>query len=225
VIAGTILNRSILTKWLQRLPEETPQTVAILVDPADHQNVPRAYKLLKAIISLGAEGIPDSPSLNPTEKSTRRAFSLAGEMWNAFLEAFLSQEMTLSQRLESLSKFAHMAFVFYRLHGSSFLSNQQELDPEQAFYLYQIGSDRLEELFAEVRTESHDSNFDALQLSERLSSAADAQGIFDEHPEWHQGHIRRSWSGKEADHVNPTYFTGDQTVKNVVHTTVWRSGR
>ncbi|KAJ7824429.1 hypothetical protein B0H13DRAFT_1658509, partial [Mycena leptocephala] len=243
VIAGVIINRSILTQWLERLAGETKESVAILVDPADHQNVPRAYKLLKAIISVGADGIPDSPSLDPTEKSTRRAFALAGEMWDAFLEAFLSQEMTLSQRLESLSKFAHMAFVFYRLHGSSFLSNQlygdlqalvksaffcvarqQELDPEQAFYLYQLGSDRLEELFAEVRTESHDSNFDALQLSERLSSAADAQGIFDEHPEWHQGHIRRSWFGKEADHVNPTYFTGDQTVKHVVHTTVWRSG-
>ncbi|KAJ7432297.1 hypothetical protein B0H11DRAFT_1760724 [Mycena galericulata] len=243
LIDQVVLNRPILTQWLERLPGETKSTVDILVDPADHQNVPRAYKLIKAVISLGAEGIPDSPSLSPTDRSTRRAFALAGEMWSSFLDAFLAPEFSLSQRLESLSKFAHMAFVFYRLHGSSFLSNQlygdlqalvksaffcvarqQELDPEQALYLYQIGSDRLEELFAEVRTESHDSNCDALQLSQRLGNAADTLGIFNEHPEWHQGHVRRSWSGKEADHVNPTYFTGDQRVKNVVPSTAWRSG-
>ncbi|KAJ7478465.1 hypothetical protein FB451DRAFT_1172794 [Mycena latifolia] len=128
-----------------------------------------------------------------------------------------------------------MAFVFYRLHGSSFLSNQlygnlqalvksaffciahqQLLDSTQPFRLYQIGSDRLEEMFAEVRTES--------ELSDRLSDAADTLGIYDEHPEWHQGHVRRSWSGKETDHVNPTYFTGDTIVGNVVCETVWRSG-
>jgi hypothetical protein len=45
--------------------------------------------------------------------------------------------------------------------------------------------------------------------------------LFEEHPEWHQG---RSWTGKEADHVNPTYFTGDRRVKNVVPSTVWRLG-
>ncbi|KAJ7022046.1 hypothetical protein C8F04DRAFT_972033 [Mycena alexandri] len=244
LIAQTVINRSILTQWLERLPGETKETVAILIDPADHQNVPRTYKFLKAIIAVGADRAPNAPVLSPTDQATHRAFALAGEMWDAFLQPFLSREMSLSERLASFSKFAHMAFAFFRMHGSSFLSNQlygdlqalvksaffcvarqQQLDPEQAFYLYQIGSDCLEEMFAEVRTESHDSNFDALQLSERLSAAADTLGIFDEHPEWHQGHIQRSWTGKEADHVNPTYFTGDQRVKHVVHSVVWRSGR
>ncbi|KAJ7044460.1 hypothetical protein C8F04DRAFT_942296 [Mycena alexandri] len=243
VIAQTVINRSILTQWLERLPGETKETVAILIDPADHQNVPCAYSLLKAIITVGADRAPDAPKLSPTDQSTHRAFALAGEMWDAFLQPFLSRTMSLSERLASFSEFAHLCFAFYRMHGSSFLSNQlygdlqalvksaffavarqQDLDPECAFYLYQIGSDRLEEMFAEVRTESHDSNFDALQLSERLPTAADTLGIFDENPEWHQGHIRRSWFGKEADHVNPSYFTGDQTVKHVVHSTVWRSG-
>ncbi|KAK7006881.1 hypothetical protein R3P38DRAFT_3213632 [Favolaschia claudopus] len=244
VIDQVVLNRPIITQWLEKLPGETKETVAILVDPADHQNVPKAYKLLRAIISVGKDGIPDTPSLSPTDKITHRAFALAGEMWRAFLDAFTVRELSLSERLASLSQFARMAFVFYRMHGSSFLSNQlygdlqalvkaaffcvarqQELDPEQVFYLYQIGSDRLEELFSEVRTESHDSNCDSLQLSERLSTAADTLAIFAEHPEWHQGHVRRSWSGKEADHVNPTYFTGDQRVKTVVLTTVWQAGR
>ncbi|KAK7041117.1 hypothetical protein R3P38DRAFT_3179675 [Favolaschia claudopus] len=243
VVDSTVLNRTIITQWLERLPSETKESVAILVDPANHQNVPRAYKLIRAVNSLGTESIPTGPNPSPTDISTQRAFALAGEMWSAFLDPFTDRESSLSERLASLSKFSHLAFVFYRQHGSSFLSNQlygdlqalvkaaffsiarqQELDPEQAFYLYQLGSDRLEETFAEVRTESHDSNTDSLQLSERLSTAADTVGIFDENPEWHQGHVRRSWSGKEADHVNPTYFTGDHVVKNVVLSTVWRSG-
>ncbi|KAJ7079589.1 hypothetical protein B0H15DRAFT_787927 [Mycena belliarum] len=244
VIAQVIINRSIITQWLERLPGETKESVAILVDPADHQNVPRAYKLIKASISLGSDAIPPTPDPSPTDESTRRAFSLAGEMWNAFLEPFTNGSLSLSEQLKSLSKFAHLAFVFYRMHGSSFLSNQlysdlqalvkaaffcvaqqQILDPEVAFYLYQLGSDRLEEMFAEVRTESHDSNADSLQLAERLSGAADSVQILNEYPEWHQGHVRRSWSGKEADHVNPTFFTGDLIVGHVVLREVWWAGR
>ncbi|KAJ6607976.1 hypothetical protein B0H10DRAFT_1955815 [Mycena sp. CBHHK59/15] len=233
----------VIDKWLEHLPGETQESVAILVDPTDHQNVPRAYKLIKACISLGSDGIPITSDMSPTDRSIRRAFSLAGEMWSSFLDAFIDPSFSLSHQLISLSKFAHLAFVFYRMHGSSFLSNQlygdlqallkctyfcvaqqQNLDEEQVFYLYQIGSDRLEEMFAEVRTESHDSNFDSLQLSERLSNAADSVRIWNEHPDWHQGHVRRSWSGKEADHVNPTYFTGDMVVKSVVLSAVWNAG-
>ncbi|KAJ7758390.1 hypothetical protein B0H16DRAFT_1689376 [Mycena metata] len=221
-----------------------PDGKHVVKHPADHQNVPRAYKLLKAIITVGADRPAEAPKLNPTDQDIHRSFALVGEMWSAFLDPFLSREMSLSERLASFSKFAHLAFAFYRMHGSSFLSNQlygdmqalvksaffcvarqQELDPEQAFFLYQCGSDRLEEIYAEVRTESHDSNVDALQLSERLSTAADTQGIFDENPQWHQGNIRRSWFGKEADHVNPSYFTGDQRVKHVILSAAWRSGR
>ncbi|KAJ7468107.1 hypothetical protein FB451DRAFT_1137242 [Mycena latifolia] len=243
LIGDTILNRPIITQWLERLPTETKESVAILVDPADHQNVPRAYKLIKACISIGSGAIPPSPTATPTDHSTQRAFALAGEMWSAFLEPFTNGSLSLSDQLKSLSKFAHLAFVFYRMHGSSFLSNQlygdlqalvkavffcvaqqQLLDPTAVFYIYQLGSDRLEEMFAEVRTESHDSNTDSLQLSERLSGAADSVAILNEYPEWHQGHVRRSWSGKEADHVNPTFFTGDIVVGHVVIKNDWNLG-
>jgi hypothetical protein len=196
VCERVILNRAINTQWLERLPTETKESVAVLVDPADHQNVPRAYKLIRACISLGSEAIPPTPEISPADHSTQRAYAMAGEMWRAFLDPFSKGSLSLSEALSDLSKFAHLVCYFYRMHGSSFLSNQlygdlqtiikaaffcvawqQNLDPEQTFYLYQIGSDRLEEMFTEVRTESHDSNVDALQLSERLSSAADSVRI------------------------------------------------
>ncbi|KAJ7477582.1 hypothetical protein FB451DRAFT_1032912 [Mycena latifolia] len=243
IIESMVLNRAIITRWLEHLPSETKESVAVLVDPADHQNVPRAYKLIRACISLGSDAIPAVPAMSPTDHSTHRAFFLAGEMWRAFLDPMTNGEASLSEALSDLSKFAHLAFYFYRQHGSSFLSNQlyadmqalvkaaffcvaqqQNLDPTQSFYLYQLGSDRLEEMFAEVRTESHDSNVDSLQLSERLSSAADSVRIWNEHPEWHQGHVRRSWSGKEADHVNPTFYTGDMVVGNLVLEERWMHG-
>ncbi|KAJ6611373.1 hypothetical protein B0H10DRAFT_2286878, partial [Mycena sp. CBHHK59/15] len=124
VIDKVILNRTIITQWLEHLPGETQESVAILVDPTDHQNVPRAYKLIKACISLGSDGIPITSDMSPTDRSIRRAFSLAGEMWSSFLDAFIDPSFSLSHQLTSLSKFAHLAFVFYRMHGSSFLSNQ-----------------------------------------------------------------------------------------------------
>jgi hypothetical protein len=42
VISQTVINRAVITKSLETLPGETKESVAILVDPADHQNVPRA---------------------------------------------------------------------------------------------------------------------------------------------------------------------------------------
>ncbi|KAK6996108.1 hypothetical protein R3P38DRAFT_3222680 [Favolaschia claudopus] len=53
---------------------------------------------------------------------------MAGEMWRAFLDPFTDGAQSLSQALTDLSKFAHLAFYFYRQHGSSFLSYQLHAD-------------------------------------------------------------------------------------------------
>jgi hypothetical protein len=115
MVDRTVINRVIITQALEHLPGETKESVAILVDPADHQNVPRAYKLIKASISLGADDTdPRSTDITPSEHNTKRAFSLAGEMWKSLLDPFTDGSLSLSEQLRSLSKFAHLAFVFYR---------------------------------------------------------------------------------------------------------------
>ncbi|KAJ6600675.1 hypothetical protein B0H10DRAFT_1958705 [Mycena sp. CBHHK59/15] len=186
--------RSTSQNWLERLPGKTKESVSVLVDPADHQNVPHAYKLLKACILIGSL---TSLDMSPTDHSTLCAFVLTGELWSSFLEPFTNSALLLSGQLSALSKFTHLAFTFYWMHGTSFISNQlyfdfqalvksaffcitqqQILDTEQTFYLYQLRSDV-----------------------------------------W-----KRCLRSKEADHINPKYFTGDMIVQNVDIAAVWKAG-
>ncbi|KAJ6599428.1 hypothetical protein B0H10DRAFT_1670144, partial [Mycena sp. CBHHK59/15] len=217
-----------ITQWLERLPGKTKESVSVLVDPADHQNVPHAYKLLKACILIGSL---TSLDMSPTDHSTLCAFVLTGELWSSFLEPFTNSALLLSGQLSALSKFTHLAFTFYWMHGTSFISNQLYFDfqalVKSAFFCItqqQILDQNKHSIctnsgvmfgrdFAEVRKESHDSKFDSLQLSECLSAAADTVHIFAKHPDWHQ-----------ADHINPKYFTGDMIVQNVDIAAVWKAG-
>ncbi|KAH9910636.1 uncharacterized protein B0H18DRAFT_1176982 [Fomitopsis serialis] len=241
VLNSVIINRMVVTRFLRMLPHQTHTSVDILVDPADHQNVPRAIKLLRAVIELSESELP---GLKPTDTITYHAICLQAALWQSLLDAFMDPLLSLSDQLTHLSKFAHMSFALYLQHGSAFLSNQlysdiqalikavyvcvarqQLLDDAQPFYLYQVGSDRLEELFAEVHTQSHDRNCDMAQLAERLAISAEIVDIYNRHPEWNRGQRRRSFTGREGvDHVNPRFYTGDMTVRNVNLGTVWHSG-
>lgn len=235
------INRLLLTKFLLYLPDETEESVRILMNPADHQNVPRAVKLIQAVIAISQL---DPTQLSITEQLEHRAFRILAALWDSFLQPFIHPAYSLSDQLSTLSCFAHLAYALYILHGRDFMANHlysdmqalvkaaftciarsQILDPTQKFYLYQLGSDRLEELFAEVRTQTHDRNCDVTQLADRLSISADMVEILDEYSEWDRGHRRRSFSGKDVDHVNPRYFTGDLVVGNVSLPMVWEAGR
>ncbi|KAJ6630330.1 hypothetical protein B0H10DRAFT_1774543 [Mycena sp. CBHHK59/15] len=125
VFVRTILNHLIITQWLELLPCETKESVSVLVDPADHQNVPCAYKLLKACISVGSL---TSLDMSPTDRSTLHAFVLAGELWSSFLEPFRNSALLLSRQLSALSKFTYLEFTFYQMHETLFISNQLYFD-------------------------------------------------------------------------------------------------
>lgn len=241
IILATVINRAVLEKYLLRLPGQTEQSVAALLDPTDHQNVPRAVKLLKAIVAIADL---DTSDMSPSERVKMRSLRLLSQLWDSVLQAFINPDLSLSEQLTSLSAFAHLAYALYTMHGTSFMTGQLYSDMQQlvkaafvcvarqtlldktkAFYLYQLGSDRLEELFAEIRTQTHDRNCNIAQLAERLSIAVDIVKILNEYPWWDRGHRRRSFTGTEGtDHVNPLYYTGDMVVANVCLENVWSAG-
>ncbi|KAI0068929.1 hypothetical protein BV25DRAFT_1844785 [Artomyces pyxidatus] len=242
LVNGVIVHRTHLQEFLQLLPGQSYDTVKILIDPSDHQNVPRAVELLEALASLGDV---DSSHMAPTELVVFSTIKLLGEFWYSFLEPLINPTLSLSEQLRCLSRFGHLSFALYHLHGSSFMSNQlygdtqafvkaafvaverqRHLDEDLPFYLYQMGSDRLEEIFGEVRTQNHDRNCDILQLSDRLSTSVDNVDILNSYPRWNPGQRRISYTGAEGvDHVNPRYFTGNLIVKDVFTGSVWAKGR
>lgn len=55
-------------------------------------------------------------------------------------------------------------------------------DNDVQFYIILEGTDRLETIFSDVRTQDHSRNFDVLQLSQKLSVAAAISATFECHP-------------------------------------------
>ena len=240
LVDGAAVNRGLLTEFLAKHAGMPLEDVEVLLDPADHQNVPKTVELLRAIIELKTHNAPQSPA----QQATHRAIRLFSKLWGLLLSAFLERKFSLSQQLEHLSAFAHLLFALFRLnHASKFMSGQlyidlqamvkaaftcvgqqQLLDDSQPFHLHQLGSDRLEGAFSEVRTQSHDRNCDVVQLAQRLSAAADDALIYERYPDWYRGPRRLSWTGRGDDHVNPAYYIGDLVVRNIDLAATWNGG-
>ncbi|EKM60429.1 uncharacterized protein PHACADRAFT_132972, partial [Phanerochaete carnosa HHB-10118-sp] len=243
LINGVVINQAVLSKFLQRVPEETAESVNKLLNPDDQQNVPAAVGLLESIVSL--RNLDPATFTDPADHITFRALLILSELWDAFLGAFLNEADSLSEQLASLSKFAHLAYALYIHHGSAFMPNplfsdsqalvkaafvcvvrQQDLDPLALFFLFLLGSDRLEQLFAEVRTQCHDRNCDIKQLCSRLGIAVDMLMTLNRYPSWDRGHRRRSFlRNGGVDHVNPLRFKGDLVAGHVNLQRSWDEGR
>ncbi|KAJ8508387.1 hypothetical protein ONZ45_g9334 [Pleurotus djamor] len=242
LVNGQHLNSSQLQRYFALLPGMDDSSARILIDPADHQNVPRAVKLLRTIGQLKDINLP---YINPVDEANLNAWHALDDLISAGLLPFISKELDLTDQLSSLSKFSHLLFAHYRKHGPAFISNplyadlqgitkttffcvakQQLLDSDRPFYLYQLGSDRLEEMFGALRSMTHDQNVDVLQLAERLSGCNDINQIFNDHPEWKRAQRRLSFLGSEGvDHLNPKYFEGNLIVGSVDLEKAWRLGR
>ncbi|KAG2033239.1 hypothetical protein BDR03DRAFT_819645, partial [Suillus americanus] len=191
------------------------------------QNVPHAVKLLCSVAMLQALNSASS-QYNPTNQTIHATLRVLAILCESLVEPFFNCEMSLKQQLKCLATYAHLSFLLYRNHGTSFMSNQlygdtqatvknvmflvakvQILDDTQPFYLIQDGDDRLEGSFGHVRTDDHDPNMGVQRLCEKLGSAADRSDIFECHADWDRGH-RRLGNGKlGADHTNPTSWKGD----------------
>ncbi|KAF8994753.1 hypothetical protein BDZ89DRAFT_1149926 [Hymenopellis radicata] len=134
MVNGFYINKSIVARWLERLPDHDWSEVSIesllvwsersidsLLNPDDAQDVPRAVELLAAIIELQRL---ENLEMDPTELSEYRALRLLGETFKALLKPFITPTLSLSEQIESLILFSHLACALYLKNGPSFLSNQ-----------------------------------------------------------------------------------------------------
>ena len=80
-------------------------------------------------------------------------------------------------------------------------------------YLYQLGTDQLEKLFASVRTVTHSRNCDSLELCHRLQHAEDIDDILLKNPTWKRAHGRRLCGLK--DYSSETEWKGDLEVNHI----------
>ncbi|PIL37672.1 hypothetical protein GSI_01366 [Ganoderma sinense ZZ0214-1] len=242
MIGTTIINHETFKRHLRR-SDRTESDVEQLMNPADSQDVPRAIEFLEAVEEIG---VLPTTGCNPAALQEAQLIGAVGELFVAFMDAFIQPEWSLGEQLTSLSKFAHASFALFRHGGVNFMPNQlygdmqmtvknaffcvakqQLLDDLEPFYLFWLGDDRLETLFGRVRMQgAHNPNFSFKQLLDRLAAAMDLDAIFTRHPHLDPGFRRLKITRTEhLDHLNPESWTGCASVKTVSLESSWRAGR
>jgi hypothetical protein len=205
---------------------------ALLLNPQDKQNVPKAVKLLQSLFDLNAmENINVSPAI----LHRFHAIAFISKIISYFLFPFISVDMSLSEQIQSLSTYSHLVTALYCKHRTGFMSSAliadsqsivkniiftaarlQILDPDIEYYVLLEGTDRLEGVFSQTRTQDHSRNFDIRQLAQKLSIGAEINAIFQRYPDLDRGHIRRNLVNvRGIDHINPKSWVGDVRVGNV----------
>ena len=213
-----------------------------LLGPADKQNVPKAVTLLQAICDLCRFPLDD---LLPSNQAVLQQFHFFREVISSFLSPFIDVTLSLEEQIISLVKYAHLTCACWLRHGSAFmtgalyadtqaivkniifsLAKQQILDSTQNFYIILDGTDRLEQVFSDARTQDHSRNFDLLQLSQKLATASTINNIFLRNPDLNRGHVRLNLTAATGvDHINPKSCLGDLTSGSVNIQALWVTGQ
>ncbi|KAF8150849.1 hypothetical protein B0H34DRAFT_666223, partial [Crassisporium funariophilum] len=218
----------------------SPEEANFLLSPTDRQNVPKAVSLiqhLQLVHSLPALG-------HPGEQNSRNKINFMSKMLGFFVLPFIIVEMSLSQQLESLSIFSHLAAAMFIVHGVACLTGAlyanaqaivknifitvarlQVIDRTLDFYILMEGTDRLENLFCECRTQDHSRNFDIKQLAQKMSVATLINATYERNPELNRGHRKLNLQGAIGiDCINPKSWEGNTCVGNVDISKDWKSG-
>jgi hypothetical protein len=142
--------------------------IAAMLEPQDAQNVPAAIALINALQAVVR--IPDLQLPDIAQRKDRDAIKVFAELYSAFVTAFTDITLSLSEQMTLLANYAFLGAYFYRQEKDRFMNNvlftdsmacvknavfslakQQLLDPEEDFFLFLLGTDGVEKLFASAR--------------------------------------------------------------------------
>lgn len=214
----------------------TSSEAALLLNPADKQNVPKAVNLIQSLQPLDLEDqYEDNIMVMPSHINRVQGIEFVAKVLSFFLIPFIDVEMTLSEQIRDLSTFAHLATALYLKHHLGFLTSAlyadsqaivksilfntarlQLVDLNINYYILFEGTDRLENVFSQARTQDHARNFDILQLAHKLSIGAEIDAIFQRYPDLYRGHLRRNLRKAQGiDHINPKSWVGTVRVGDV----------
>ncbi|KAH9852083.1 hypothetical protein C2E23DRAFT_203440 [Lenzites betulinus] len=242
LIFETLLTSQNVFEHLRTLPGMTSEKARQLLDPADKQNVPKAINLLQSLLMLKETPVP---AALPSQTHRQHVLLFLAQTLGFFFLPFISVNMTLSEQVRSLATYAHLTATLWIRHRTKFMTGAlyadsqaiikniiltiarlQLVDSNLPFHIILEGTDRLEGLFGDCRTQDHSRNFDAQQLSEKLAISALIQGIFERNPDLDRGHRRLSLKdAMGVDHVNPRSWKASVRVGDVELAAEWTRGR
>ncbi|KAH8914429.1 hypothetical protein BT69DRAFT_1232439 [Atractiella rhizophila] len=205
-----------------------------LLNPDDHQNVPKATRLLARLVDISQ--MEEAPTESPLVEAEWRAWQLVGVMIEQYYDSFTDVNLSLAQQLIKLSTFAHLCTFLVNKYGNAFMHPELfldilldistifklvaracRMDPEYPFYIIRLGTDSLEKLFGILRTMvGSDSNCDAIQIIDRTSTATLIEQIWHEHPDLQSINQRLNVKSRDgSDHLRTAAVKGDIRVSTI----------
>jgi hypothetical protein len=100
--------------------------VVNIMDAQDKQNVPKAVKLLWYVGSLASNPSP----VDDFHRGRYECICFMSQVFSFFMEPFIDVRMNLSQQLESLSTYAHLAVALQLQHGPACLTGALYADTQ-----------------------------------------------------------------------------------------------
>eukprot|EP00734_Pompholyxophrys_sp_LG126_P000308 Pompholyxophrys_sp_v1_NODE_103_length_1966_cov_40.693792.p1 type:complete len:168 gc:universal NODE_103_length_1966_cov_40.693792:712-209(-) len=149
-------------------------------------------------------------------------------------------DTNIGELLTRWSIMSHCLFVLFRKHGTKFIPGQLYHDfqssvqdlffsaakqlvyyPDKDLFLFLLSDDRLERLFSNVRTLTHDRLVDQVALCSRLTISQRFETIFEKYP-----HLDRQSRRLQAtsDHINTRSWTGSTKVSGLKLRFLWTAG-
>eukprot|EP00904_Undaria_pinnatifida_P003353 jgi/Undpi1/13018/HiC_scaffold_8.g02681.m1 len=217
---GLPLNRDsypALFRWYDGKPEKTYSS---LFNVDDKQNVGLAVRLMANQVEVAnadqdrVNELATKPGLAALHRDLKVKAAIAEDL----LAVLCDPAKTVGQLLEGLSRVSHLLLIIFRARRTAFMTGQlyhdlqatirgiyfcalkvQQHCPAMDLYLWQIGTDALENSFAVVRTLTHASNVDGKELGDRLGAAVALEKIYAKHPNWAKKSRRLNDS---IDHMN-----------------------
>ncbi|KAJ7023838.1 hypothetical protein C8F04DRAFT_969797 [Mycena alexandri] len=240
MVGKTNIQPQDIVEHLAALPDVTLTQAKELLDPSDKQNVPKAVSLIQRLYHLKDLPLPD----NPTAIQTRKSIAFFSRVLSYFLLPFITVEMSLSEQVESLSAYTFLAATLEMKHGSFCftgplysdsqatikniiftIAKMQLVNPNLKFYIIMEGTDRLEVVFSDCRTQDHARNFDIEQLAGKLAVGVLINSTFEKNPDLDRGHRRLNVTGALGiDHLNPKSWIGNARVGDVDLAKQWHAG-
>ncbi|KAG1866670.1 hypothetical protein F4604DRAFT_2023153 [Suillus subluteus] len=227
---GHVINAMMLSRYLIWLPAYDKVSVTKLLHPDDPQDVPQAIELMQAIVEFSKSQhslLNDSFSTNVNTREDLISITLLSHLIESILVPFINTKLSLSEQVQSLSCYAHLAFTIF--HGVMFsIAKQQVLDSYVSFFPRDCGDDRLELMFGRSRMiGGHNSGCLYAQALDHLGAAKDIDGVFKRNPELDPGHQCLSLGKQieDVDHINRLMWKGDIVSGRCDLPSVWRQGR
>jgi hypothetical protein len=241
-IAGELLTIWVLARHMLKIGVPSWR-ITELLRPNDAQDVPRALELHWVLADVAEATDHD---LSPTEKGERAAIRVFATLLNSYSRTYFDPDLSLAERAELLSVYAHLTVTLYLAEGTRFMPNplyadsmnsvkaahfsiarQQAVDGNEEVFLDDESTDGLEEAFGISRMlGGHDPNGDYKDTARRLSTGLKILDLKRRHPNWFPKERRRSTARKSqtADHLPRRHFAQTQAANSVVLQRTWPAG-